>query len=139
MTTLHTGEIGRFDLLTSIVDGDIFLIRRNGELRQATAEDVKNYFSSNLNVIQIDFSESPFQSLTSDELIEVDATDGPVVVLLFGFATGENVMIKKIDSSANTVTVNGNGVNIDDAATQVITTQYNSLFCVAGTVQWGLN
>ena len=47
---------------------------------------------------------------------------------------GVQFTIKKTDSSANTVTIQGNGANIDGAANAVLTTQYQSL-----TVEWDSN
>jgi hypothetical protein len=82
-----------------------------------------------------------------DGLLLVDATAANVTVDLsiafpdFMFSTvtvngvsielGKIVTIKKIDSSGNTVTVDGDGTLIDGAATYTIYTQYDSI-----TLQW---
>lgn len=56
-----------------------------------------------------------------------DATGGAIVITLPPAATAANrvYVIKKIDVSANTVTIQGNGAElIDGANTQVLATQY---------------
>lgn len=56
----------------------------------------------------------------------VDATGGNRTITL-PTATGNAnriYVVKKIDASANTVTIDGNGFNIDGAATKVISTQW---------------
>lgn len=64
------------------------------------------------------------------ETVNVDATAGNVTITLPLAAAipFKKYNIKKVDASANTVTVDGNGVQtIDGALTQVITTQYASI------------
>jgi len=52
-------------------------------------------------------------------------------------ASGLQYHIKKIDSSANTVTVDGNGAEtIDGATTKTISTQYDSITIVSDGSNW---
>lgn len=139
MTILHAGEIGRLNTTAVLADSNTFLIYINGVLRQITAAEAKNYFSSNLNITNVTFADSPYQSVTSDEVINVDASGGNVTVLLYALAEGEQIRVKKIDASANTVTIDGNGANIDGASTKIISSQYDSDHLVGGTSEWGLH
>lgn len=74
------------------------------------------------------------------DVVLVDASSGPVTVTLLPAAnqTGEQVDIKKIDSSGNSVTVNGvTSETIDDGLTAVLTVQYEALTVVSdGTEYW---
>ncbi len=66
----------------------------------------------------------------SDETVLVDASGGAVTVTLplSASVSYKRYNIKKIDATANTVTIQGTGGQlIDGAATQVISTQYVSL------------
>lgn len=72
--------------------------------------------------------------------INVDCTAGNRVITLpldiAGETFGYDYHIKKIDSTANTLTINGNGVNIDGAATLVIGLQYATYHVKRDAVQW---
>lgn len=71
------------------------------------------------------------------EFVEADATAGPVTVALPPAAlAGERITVKKMDATANAVTVNGNGLNIDGAATYPLPGQWNVVTVVRGTTQW---
>ena len=74
----------------------------------------------------------------NDSFLAVDATAGAVTVTLAPAAEfiGKRITIKKIDSSANAVTVSGSET-IDGAATQVITVQYDAICVMSdGTESW---
>lgn len=76
-----------------------------------------------------------------DALIRVDVSGGSRTIFLPAAATagsGFNVKIKKINSSANTVTIDGSGAEtIDGSATFVISANYGycELYC-DGTTWW---
>ncbi len=64
---------------------------------------------------------------SSDYLILCDATSGAITLNLPAAASsiGRVLVIKKIDASGNTVTIDGNGAEtIDGAATKVLSAQY---------------
>ena len=63
---------------------------------------------------------------SSDDMVLVDATGGAVTIKLPPPASGtkRKYSVKKTDASANGVTLDGNGGNIDGAATVSTTTQY---------------
>lgn len=53
-------------------------------------------------------------------------------------ADGFTIIIKKIDSSANTVTVNGNGGDIDGASTFILVNQYDYLAVICDGTNWNI-
>ena len=75
-----------------------------------------------------------------DKLILVDATSGAVTITLLAAATAGNgfrVAIKKIDSSGNAVTIDGNlSETIDGATTSTISTQYDSENLICNGSNW---
>lgn len=75
----------------------------------------------------------------TDYLILWDATSGNLVATLptaVGNA-GQQYVAKKIDSSANTVTVTPDGSEkIDGASTKVLTIQYQSITLTSNNVGW---
>ena len=74
--------------------------------------------------------------------ILVDATSGDVTISLPAAGTAGNgfpVTIKKIDSSVNTVTVDGNGVEtIDGATTVVLKDRYQGVSIVCDATDWSV-
>ena len=83
--------------------------------------------------------------LPSDGTIFVDTTAGPVTITLPTAASaivggqGQRVRVKKIDVTANAVTIVATGGQIDGAASAVISTPYNAFefIPVPGTANWG--
>lgn len=74
-----------------------------------------------------------------DELVLADATAGAITITLPPAANmpGKHFYIKKIDSSGNTVTIDGNGAEtIDGAATKVLSTQYASHHIISSNGSW---
>ena len=72
-------------------------------------------------------------NVVSDDVIEVDCSSGPLVITLPASSpsnVGKIFYISKIDSSANSCTVNGNTHLIDGASTFVLPSQYDSLTVV---------
>lgn len=73
------------------------------------------------------------------QTVGVNATDGAVTITLPAAAgcTGRRYDIKKVDSSANAVTIDGNGAEtIDGAATKVLSTQYSSVTIISNGTNW---
>lgn len=78
---------------------------------------------------------------SADTGVLADATGGAITITLPAAASNTDVQffIKKIDSSGNTVTVDGNGSEtIDGATTQVISTQYATLTVYSNGTSWFL-
>ena len=79
------------------------------------------------------------QTLTSaNDVVLVDASSGVVTITLPAASeTGRQFEIKKIDSSANAVTIDPNGSELlDGATTAVINNQYESLTIVSDGSAW---
>ncbi len=77
--------------------------------------------------------------LTTDmDIVLVDATADNLVMTLPAAASSayKRYTVKKVDSGAHTVTLNGNGANIDGAATQVLSSQYDRVTVVCDGTAW---
>lgn len=72
-----------------------------------------------------------------DGTILVDATAGPVTVTLRLAAVGDTVLIKKIDASANVVTVAAQGgETINGGANIALPVQYAAADCLTDGFEW---
>lgn len=94
-----------------------------------------NAASSSYTVVSVNFAASPYTvaPVAGEVVYLVDATSGNVVINL-PTAVGNTAkyQIKKVDSTANTVTVDANGTQtIDDGLTAVLRVQYTSLTLVS--------
>lgn len=79
-----------------------------------------------------------YTATDDDHILIVDATGGDVTVTLpdANGLSGKQYFIKRTDSSANTVTVQGTGGDtIDDEASQTLD-QYDSLFVISDSTEW---
>lgn len=74
-----------------------------------------------------------YNATALDYCIIVDATAGGVTVTLPSLTLGLSLVVKKIDSSVNTVTVSG---TIDGAASVVLLTQYSNTAVIGGASEW---
>jgi hypothetical protein len=84
-------------------------------------------------------NDSPYLVTVNDAFLPVDASTGSVTIALkpVAEARGKRLTIKKIDSSNNTVTVDGNGSEtIDDELTQIISIQYDSICVMSDGTEW---
>lgn len=80
-----------------------------------------------------------YTAVLTDDVILVDASGGAVTITLPAAAdrTGKQYDIKKIDSSGNAVTIDGDGSEtIDDSLTNIIGAQYNSVTIVSDGTEW---
>jgi hypothetical protein len=83
---------------------------------------------------------SNYTMAETDVFVSVDATGGAVTITLPPAAdvgAGKHIGIKKVDASANAVTVDGDGSEtIDGAATVSLAAQWASLFAVSNGTNW---
>jgi len=81
---------------------------------------------------------STYAVATTDHIVLADATSGAITVNLpAASTTGRELVVKKVDSSANAVTIDGNGAEtIDGATTQVISVQYDAVKIVSDGTEW---
>jgi hypothetical protein len=76
------------------------------------------------------------QIKTNVSYVRADASGGAFTVTLPVAADnlGRKILIKKIDSSANAVTISGTGSDtIEGSATKSLSSQWSSLYLIAGT------
>lgn len=82
-----------------------------------------------------------YTATDSDTVILCDAAAGALAITLPTAVgrTGKVFYVKKIDATANPVTVDGDGAEtIDGATTQVISTQYNAIKIISGGSNWSI-
>jgi hypothetical protein len=75
----------------------------------------------------------------NDNVILADATSNNITITLPPVAEAEGMLlrVKKIDSSVNTVTVDGDGTEtIDGATTNVLSAQYDQVTIYCDGVEW---
>lgn len=76
---------------------------------------------------------------SSGELVDVDASGGAVTVTLPSSPSASDfVHVSKRDSSSNTVTIDGNGNNINGETSQSIGTQYNAITMYYNGTEWAI-
>lgn len=97
---------------------------------------IEEYFNKGLTVTSVTAS----QTLTPDyDVLLVDATGGAVTLTLppAADATGHIIYAKKIDASANAMTLDGSGSEtIDGAATKATTTQWVAYTIISNGEAW---
>ncbi len=80
-----------------------------------------------------------YTATTSDYFIACDSSGGSFTITLPTAASiaGFHLYVKKIDSSGNTVTIDGNSSEtIDGAATKIINTQYETIGIISNGASW---
>lgn len=85
-------------------------------------------------IAAVNFAASPYTAISASKIIEVNTSDGNVVVNLPAVAGvgGQRWTVVKMSADANTVTIDGNGAEtINGEATQVIEYQYTALTVLA--------
>jgi len=90
-------------------------------------------------LFQVTSISADYTAHEADSIILADATSAAITVTLPPAAesVGKRITVKKIDASANAVTVDGNGSEtIDDATTAVISSQYDSICLVSDNTEW---
>jgi len=73
---------------------------------------------------------------SNGDVVLADASGGAITITLPSPSANAWVEVKKTDSSANAVTVDGGGNNIDGSASFDITTQYESYTMVSDGSSW---
>lgn len=95
-----------------------------------------------LSIVTITSVNSPYSLTDANDVVLVNATGGAVTINLQAVATAKQkpYYIKKIDSSANAVTLDGNTTDtIDGALTQTIPIQYETLVIIPNNAgEWDI-
>jgi hypothetical protein len=121
----------------------LFVVNTDGDIE---ADDhnayLDNMVDSVLNVQRVTTVITTSVTVDRDHsilLVDAATADGAVTVTLPAAAGCTNWVktIKKIDAGVNTVTIDGDGAElVEDAATQVLTTQYDYIMIVCDGTQW---
>lgn len=89
--------------------------------------------TGNWNVVDVVGS---YAFSSTDTVVNVDASGGNATVTLPTNTSGRIAVVKKVDSSANTVTISGG--TIDGAASQILNLQYDSFMMIADGTSWSI-
>lgn len=118
----------------------------NGEILRATATGIESVTNATIQaqlgvgVLATVTKTASYPATTSDGLILCDASLGNIIIDLPAAAssTGHVFIVKKIDATANTVTIRGHLAELIDASnTQVISSQWTSVSLVSnGTTSY---
>lgn len=109
------------------------LLSQNGRIE---VEVWKRFFLQQRTVSALTVADTG-RVLLVNQLALVNASGGPVTVLLpKAPSSGESVTVKKVDASANVVTISGNGKLIDGAASKTLTAQWASLTVEGDGAAW---
>lgn len=120
--------------LTAVINNQFSNINSNIEALQVAINTINSYISQipSGNIYPLGVISTPgiYSVAASDFYIYANATAGTITVMLPpATGSGRLLVVKKIDSSANAVTVQASAGNtIDGSGSQVIVTQYASLF-----------
>jgi len=104
-----------------------------------SAQDVRDYIVSVFSRQTRKETTTPITVTVDNYTILMDATAAAATVNLYTAVgnPGRRITIKKIDSSANTVTIDGTTTEtIDGVLTKVLTTQYEVVTIESDNVNW---
>lgn len=108
--------------------------------RDISEQDLRDGIYSVLGVVPYVAKTANYTATENDEYINVDATSGAVIITLPAAAStrvGKRLTVKKIDSSANAVIIDGNASETgDDETTLLLFTRYASVTIVNGGAAW---
>jgi hypothetical protein len=120
-------------------------LRGWGEYFQALGVMWRNFDNGFFyRAVRLTAADSPYTMQKNDSAIVANAVSGPITINLLPAADcrGKRISVKKIDASANAVTIDGDGgETIDGVTTKSTTTQYVtlSLFPDPSTSVWWLD
>jgi len=101
-----------------------------------SAAIVINYLQSNLAVLarrSVKPVTADYTFAANDYLVTVDATAAPVTITLPALSIGKQIAVKRIDASANAVTVSG---PIEGGASATLTGQWSGLNLIGANSVW---
>lgn len=101
--------------------------------------DARYTISGAENIYEFSLVTGTYTITVDDYLILADASGGAFTVNLPSVITseGRKFVVKKIDASANAITLDGNSSDtIDGAATRSLPTQYDALTFLSDGVEW---
>ena len=104
-----------------------------------TGAQIRTAYQAACMVVTKTVSDSPYTATSSDDTILCNATDGAITINLPSAVgiSGKKYIIKKIDASANNITIDPDGTEtIDGGSTVAITGQYDSYTFQSDNVNW---
>lgn len=129
LTTSATDKvIGRSSAGAGAVEEIICTATGRSIISQASIAAVQSLLG--INVSSVVTKTSGYVATIADDVILVDATTGSIIIDLYAAATGtgRSLVVKKIDASANTVTIRGHlAETIDGSNTKVINSQWTAV------------
>lgn len=107
------------------------------EWQRIVASELNNAPWANTNTVE---KTADYTAAQGDDLILMDAAAANLTVTLppANQFDRKTFKVKKIDASANTVTIDGDGSTIDGAATDVLSAQWESRTVTAFNGSWYL-
>jgi hypothetical protein len=116
--------------------------RSNGEtITAAFFNDIKTEIESLGGTFSITTKTGDYTATANENAIFVDATSGPVTITLPAISgnDGRRYWIKKIDVSANAVTIDGDASEtIDGATTYTLSNQYDWVSIIVNGTEWSI-
>ena len=146
ISTIGTGSIHIMDVpalanTVEIVDNT----SGQGQNNLAGPTGTGDYFPTNIRrtLYVRDADQGTLTQEPGDEVVRVDCTGGNQIFTLFAATDNEVirnqvVTIKKNDATANTLTINGGGTNIDGAATLVLTAAWQVVTLMSDGALWSV-
>lgn len=116
----------------------------SGQVLQSTGSGIQWASVSGSSLMSVTSKTANYTVSTGDGddvLVRTDCTSGAVTITLYTAVgnTGKMVSVKKIDSSANAVTIaTTSSQTIDGSTTRTISSQYNSLTMVSNGTNWDI-
>jgi len=92
-------------------------------------------------ITNIAFANSPYQVVSTDNIIAANSTDGPITVNLPSSPNeGDQYIVKDSNGTAatNNITINGGSINIDGSSTYIMSETYEAVTLVFNSVQWNI-
>lgn len=127
----------------AVLSGSVFTTRVYEFLDKLLdyVDDIDDIVTSNgsylAQVTEISFADSPYTATDVSGTFIVDASLGNVTINLPAVLINNYFVIKKKDTTGNTVTVSS-GDNIDGAGTAVLTVPYESISVVADSTTYNI-
>lgn len=138
-TITNVGVTENYDAWSTITNNGTTNLNGTTNITNANITNLTIAWWVDVSVANKVFGDSPYTALSTDNTIRRDATGGDVVLNLptaVGIS-GKSYVIRKIDASVNTVTIDAAGAEVIDGATTVILVgQWETVTLQSNGVSW---